>query len=267
MVTTTGDGIGKLHLYDWRGALAFQYLQTGTNDACVACQRAYTTYAYDGEGHLDHRLLLPGVAVMPYTETSGVLTRQPTLFLHTDHLGSTAAVTTDDDPGPGLNAVVKERRSYDAFGLQRHPDWRSHSYTDIPAALTTQGYTGHTDAPDLGLIDMKGRVYDPTLARFLTPDPFVSDPGATQPWNPYAYVRNNPLRYTDPSGFEECVGCEEFWGAGEAFWEGGTGGLNAYSHGALDREAERFINKHYKVRRDEGLWGDAQRAQLKQHGE
>jgi hypothetical protein len=121
---------------------------------------------------------------------------------------------------------------------------------------------------------MKGRVYDPTLARFLTPDPFVSDPSATQPWNPYAYVRNNPLRYTDPSGFEECAGCEEFWNAGEAFWEGGTGGLNAYSHGALDREVERFVNKYYDVRRDSGLWGDARKAeadarkaQLKQYDE
>ncbi|MDQ3831536.1 MAG: RHS repeat protein, partial [Candidatus Tectomicrobia bacterium] len=45
LVTTTGDGIGKLQLYDWRGALAFQYLQTGANYACVACQRAYTNTA------------------------------------------------------------------------------------------------------------------------------------------------------------------------------------------------------------------------------
>jgi RHS repeat-associated protein len=120
---------------------------------------------------VEHRLIVPEVAVMTYKETSGVLPKQPTLFLHTDRLGSTAAVAADDDAGPGLNAVVKERRSYDAFGLKRHPDWLSDSSAVIPAALITHGYTGHNDDPDLGLIDMKGRVYDPTLARFLTPAP------------------------------------------------------------------------------------------------
>jgi hypothetical protein len=71
---------------------------------------------------VEHSLIVPEVAVVTYKETSGVLKKQPTLFLHTDHMGSTAAVTADDDPGPGLKTVVKERRSYDAFGLKRHPD-------------------------------------------------------------------------------------------------------------------------------------------------
>jgi hypothetical protein len=39
------------------------------------------------------------------------------------------------------------------------------------------------------------------LGRFLSPDPIVQAPHDTQGFNRYAYVRNNPLRYTDPSGF------------------------------------------------------------------
>jgi hypothetical protein len=50
---------------------------------------------------------------------------------------------------------------------------------------------------------MKGRIYDPKLARFLTPDPVVSRPLSGQGWNRYSYVLNNPLRYVDPSGFED----------------------------------------------------------------
>jgi hypothetical protein len=48
---------------------------------------------------------------------------------------------------------------------------------------------------------MNGRVYDPEVARFLSADPFVQFPGSTQGYNRYAYVNNNPLSYTDPSGY------------------------------------------------------------------
>ena len=68
-------------------------------------------------------------------------------------------------------------------------------------ATTPRGYTGHEHLNNLGVIHMNGRVYDPVLGRFLSPDPVVQAPHDTQGFNRYAYVRNNPLRYTDPSGF------------------------------------------------------------------
>jgi hypothetical protein len=49
---------------------------------------------------------------------------------------------------------------------------------------------------------MKGRVYDPRLARFLTPDPVVQAPLLSASWNRYSYVWNNPLVFTDPTGFQ-----------------------------------------------------------------
>lgn len=55
---------------------------------------------------------------------------------------------------------------------------------------------------------MNGRVYDPQLARFLSPDPLVQAPTNSQSWNRYSYVFNNPLKYTDPSGYSaESDGC------------------------------------------------------------
>jgi uncharacterized protein RhaS with RHS repeats len=50
---------------------------------------------------------------------------------------------------------------------------------------------------------MKGRLYDPRMGRFITPDPFVTDPFSAQGLNRYAYVQNNPLSYVDPTGFQD----------------------------------------------------------------
>jgi len=50
---------------------------------------------------------------------------------------------------------------------------------------------------------MNGRVYDPVLGMFLSPDNYVQAPGFSQNFNRYAYCVNNPLIYTDPTG--------EFW--------------------------------------------------------
>ncbi len=74
--------------------------------------------------------------------------------------------------------------------------------------ITDRGYTGHEHLSPFGddsnggfcLINMNGRIYDPVLARFLSPDPYVQAPDFTQSFNRYAYGWNNPFKYTDPSG-------------------------------------------------------------------
>ena len=47
---------------------------------------------------------------------------------------------------------------------------------------------------------MNGRLYDPILGRFLSPDSYVQMPDFSQSFNRYSYCLNNPLKYTDPSG-------------------------------------------------------------------
>jgi len=47
---------------------------------------------------------------------------------------------------------------------------------------------------------MNGRVYDPLMAMFLSPDNFVQSPDLTQNLNRYTYCLNNPLKYFDPGG-------------------------------------------------------------------
>ncbi|WP_437480466.1 RHS repeat-associated core domain-containing protein [Sorangium sp. So ce1014] len=117
-----------------------------------------------------------------------------TRYVHVDHLGSVDALTDEDGD-------VIERRSYDPFGQRRNPVWGERPPASF-ASETTQGFTGHESDDELGLVNMKGRIYDPRIGRFLTTDPIVSIPSFGQSWNPYSYVLNNPLAYVDPSGFQ-----------------------------------------------------------------
>ena len=48
---------------------------------------------------------------------------------------------------------------------------------------------------------MNGRVYDPLLGRFLSPDSYVQSTYNTQSYNRYSYCLNNPLIYTDIDGY------------------------------------------------------------------
>ncbi len=48
---------------------------------------------------------------------------------------------------------------------------------------------------------MGGRIYDSHIGRFLQADPFVQSPSNSQNFNRYSYVLNNPLSYTDPTGY------------------------------------------------------------------
>jgi len=68
-------------------------------------------------------------------------------------------------------------------------------------APTEQGFTGHRQMDALGVVHMKGRIYDPTIGRFLQADPFIQAPKNSQNYNRYSYVLNNPMSYTDPSGY------------------------------------------------------------------
>ncbi|MCE7980175.1 MAG: hypothetical protein DYG89_03215 [Caldilinea sp. CFX5] len=60
--------------------------------------------------------------------------------------------------------------------------------------------TGQREEAGLGLYYYGARWYDPALGRFIQPDTIVPNPGDVQSFDRYAYVNNNPLKYSDPSG-------------------------------------------------------------------
>ncbi len=116
-------------------------------------------------------------------------------YFHKDHLGSIQTVTDD-----GGGAV--ERRAYDSWGKRRNLNGTDDTTGSLHSQdQTTRGYTGHEELADVGLVHMNGRVYDPLLARFTSADPFIQNAMNGQSYNRYSYVQNNPLGFTDPTGY------------------------------------------------------------------
>lgn len=109
-----------------------------------------------------------------------------------DGHGSTSAVLDQ-------NLIVVQRRFTEPYG---GPVGVNGAPVLPPATKITVGFTGHEEEQELGLINMRGRVYDPTQRRFLTPDPIIGNALSSQAYNRYAYVLDNPMRYVDPSGYK-----------------------------------------------------------------
>ena len=127
-------------------------------------------------------------------------------------------------PLPGGGTAV-----YNASGLQyyRHPDWLGSSrfsstpsrtmYNDLAYApfgeqyaaagttgITNVSFAGNNQDTTTNLYDAANREYE-ILGRWPSPDPAGSaaaNPANPQSWNRYAYVLNNPLIFTDPTGLD-----------------------------------------------------------------
>lgn len=65
-----------------------------------------------------------------------------------------------------------------------------------------QKFTSYERDNETNIDYAQARYYSPTMGRFTSPDQPFADQyvGDPQSWNLYGYTRNNPLRYTDPTG-------------------------------------------------------------------
>jgi RHS repeat-associated protein len=110
-------------------------------------------------------------------------------FLLGDHLGSTSLAAN-------AAGIVINQTQYKAWGEERFSDGTKQ---------TNYGYTGqYSYAKDFGLHFYNARWYDSYLNQFTQPDTDVPASQGVQGLNRYAYVSNNPLRYTDPTGHRNC---------------------------------------------------------------
>ncbi len=154
---------------------------------------------YKADGSYDVRRYVPGGALITqkYNSSNALLSTSKELMLK-DHLGSTDVIADS-------NGVLKQAMSFDSWGQRRNTaTWAAlASSVGFDTSRTAQGYTGHEMVDDLDVVHMHGRIYDSRWGRMLQADPYIQDRSDSQAFNRFAYVNNNPLIHTDPSGY--CV--------------------------------------------------------------
>jgi RHS repeat-associated protein len=130
-----------------------------------------------------------GVVVVNLFDGQGVAARQiaggSTVFLHPDHLGGLAIVTD-------ASGQVIQTLRYDPYGKLLE---RTGTGPNVPV-----GFSGGVLDAWSGLLYLSTRYYQPGLGRFVSPDTFVQQIYDATTWWSYAYCRNNPVSYADPSG-------------------------------------------------------------------
>ena len=105
-------------------------------------------------------------------------------YYHGDQLGSTSLITNS-------SGGVEEKTKYLPYGGIRSGGTK-----------TKYLYNGKELVSATGLYDYGARPYNWQMMHFIMPDGVIQNPTDPQTLNRYAYVRNNPVRYTDPSGNE-----------------------------------------------------------------
>jgi len=150
-----------------------------------------------------------------------------TYFVHKDHLGSSRLLT-------GLDQSVCDSYDYLPYGEQL-----------TGGNCTILRFTGKERDSESGLDNFRARFFGSSMGRFTRPDPImfskqkVVDP---QQWNMYAYARNNPLRFLDPTGMYICSGTKEQCAAIKTALDNVRKAANNLKDGSKERKAlEKII--------------------------
>jgi len=187
-VTSGNKQYGYAFLYDALGRRVRSTEPSGSS--------TLTTYYMYGGGNVLFTYAGTSPSTMAYTlyvYAAGLLVFRMSpwavKFYHQDHLGNVRLVTYWD-----RNAVKTDFAArYKPFG-----EIVTSSAADPKFKYTGEWLTSVQDGT--GLYYLRARYYDPSVGRFLSQDPILGSLFVPQSLNRYAYVVNNPLKYTDPTG-------------------------------------------------------------------
>ena len=174
-------------------------------------------------GKVEHKYYVGGIAIITQEEGENA---ENTSYLITDYQNSLIA-TTD------ANGQLQQRFRYTPYGEQVDV---SRGMIGAFESVTTRGYTAHEHIEGTDIIHMNGRIYDSAISRFLQADPVVQSPTFVLSYNRYAYVWNNPITNTDPSGYftvESSAGSYAgAYNGSQSAWQSGNSGCSACGGGS-----------------------------------
>ena len=180
-----------------------------------------TIYAYDASGQLsaEYSTAVPG-------ETG-------TAYLLGDHLVSTRLVTNATGSAIQRFDYAPFGEDESAYGLGNRNLMTSYGVSGVP----TVKFTGKERDAESGLDYFGFRYYSGSQGRWTSPDePFADQhPEDPQSWNMYGYVRNNPIKNTDPDGRDCQSGAAACAGTVGNYILGGVGAVaNAVSSNLIN---------------------------------
>jgi len=162
------------------------------------------TYAYDGDGRRVTKTIIGGSTTVYVYDAKGDLeaeystappTETDTLYLTTDHLGSTRVVSN-------ATGAVVGYHDYLPFGEEIPSGTGGRGSLYDAADGVTHKYTSKERDTETGLDFFGARYFSGAQGRFTSPDPSGLGAAVTNPqsWNKYAYVRSNPYKLVDKNG-------------------------------------------------------------------
>lgn len=168
-----------------------------------------STYSYDADGRRVQSVTPSGTTVYLYGVDGALAAEYSTAanplsgtrYVTSDHLGSTRLVTT-------AAGVADKSFDYLPFGDEllsgtagRGSTFPTAGYPHAPTGNSIE-FTGKERDSETGLDYFGARYFSGAQGRFTSPDVPLVDQRAQDPqsWNLYSYGRNNPLKYTDPTG-------------------------------------------------------------------
>ena len=204
---TTGDSQSRTFIYDGEN----KQVEVKNSSSATIGQ-----YTYDGDGRRVKKYVpgtgettifvydAAGKQIAEYSTIVADASTAKVAYLTADHLGS-PRINTD------VIGAVTSRHDYHPFGEEITAAQRT-SGVGYAGDTVRKQFTGYERDNESSLDFAQARMYGYNHGRFTSPDPFgpwamSEDEKAAfylvpQQWNRYAYVLNNPVRLTDPTGLE-----------------------------------------------------------------